>query len=412
MFRVRLFPLLALLVPACITAPRAPGDASSSSSSSDVSGGKGLLLDDFESTTTKAGQPWSASADQHGKSQAKLELEDGGKSGKALHFSGQLGPNVEPWPWVSLSTGVGVGAKADLSSVTAIRFWVKGDGKKYQVRLPREAVTDYAQFAKDFVAPSEWTQIEVPLASMSQPSWGAPLKKEWKDVKFLEFNSQAFGSSFDLHLDNVELVVADGMSPPFGENAKLPDEPQTELDGTVYVLDKFEGQAPANGAVWGASMDMNNLGTIATGKVEDAGGEQKMAYHLFGKMGKQTGAWPWASLAVNLEPDGNAVDLTHCKGIRFKAKGDGKPYKAAFTRKAITDYGNPAYQFSPPKEWKQYSVALSTFKQPDWAKQVENSWADATSLQWQPTVVDSSFDLWIDDVEFVFENGKSVPFKK
>lgn len=159
-------------------------------------------------------------------------------------------------------------------------------------------------------------------------------------------------------------------------------------------------------------MDMNNLGTMATGKIEDGGGEQKNAYHLTGKLGKQVGSWPWATLSVNLEPNGNAVDLTHCKGIRFKAKGDGRPYKVAFTRKAITDYGNPAYQFSPPKEWKQYSVPIGNFKQPDWAKQVEQTWTDATSLQFQPTVVDTAFDLWVDDVELVFETGKPVPFKK
>jgi hypothetical protein len=408
----RFYPLiLALLVPACITAARPAGEADDSSGATSSTGGEPLLLDDFEAGTSKAGQPWAASADQTG-SEAKMEVVDGGKVGKAVKFSGKLGKNQKPWPWVSLSTGVSMTGKADLSGVTAVRFWVKGDGKKYRLRLPRESVTDFAQFAKEFTAPTEWTQIEIPLSQLSQPSWGVPLKKEWKDVKFLEFDSMAFESTFEIQFDNVELLVEPGKAPPFGENAKVPDEPQTPIEGNVYVLDNFEGQAPANGAVWGAGMDMNNLGTMATGKVEEGGGGQKLAYHLFGKMGKQVGAWPWATLSVNLEPNGSAVDLTHCKGIRFKAKGDGKPYKAAFTRKAITDYGNPAYQFSPPKEWKQYSVPMERFKQPDWAKQVEQTWTDATSFQIAATVVDAPLDIWIDDVEFVFETGKPVPFKK
>jgi len=147
-------------------------------------------------------------------------------------------------------------------------------------------------------------------------------------------------------------------------------------------------------------MDMNNIGTIATARPEDSGGEQKMAIHLTGKMGKNGPPWPWASLAINLEPNATPVDLTNVKGIRFKAKGDGKPYKMAITRKVVTDYGTFSYTFSPGKEWKQYSVPLSKLKQPDWAKQVEPGWADATSLEFQPTIGEAAFDLWVDDVWF------------
>jgi hypothetical protein len=154
------------------------------------------------------------------------------------------------------------------------------------------------------------------------------------------------------------------------------------------------------------------VGTIATARAEDTGGVQKNAMHLNGKMGKSGPPWPWASLAVNLEPNATPVDLTNVVGIRFKAKGDGKPYKVAITRKAVTDYGTFSYSFSPGKEWKQYSVPLTKFKQPDWAKVVDKGWTDATSLEFQPTISDSSFDLWIDDVEFVFENGKPITFKK
>ena len=411
---LRISPLLLLLLaPACITAARPADDSGGSTSSSSSSGGEALLLDDFESGTTTAGQPWSASADQNNLgSEATFAVVDGGKVGKAAHFTGKVGRNVKPWPWVSLSTGIASGAKGDMSGVKAVRFWVKGDGKKYRLALMREAVTDYANFHKEFDAPTEWTQMEIPLSSLSQASWGVPVAKAWNDVRALEFAALTAESTFDIRIDNVELVIEPGKAPPFGENAKVPDEPQTAIEGTTYVLDTFEGKAPANGAVWGAEMDMNNLGTIATGRAEDSGSPQKTAFHLTGKLGKQSSAWPWATMSVNLEPNAAPVDLTHCKGIRFKAKGDGRQFKVAFTRKAITDYGNPAYQFSPPKEWKQYSVPMSSFKQPDWAKQVEASWADATSLQFAPLTSDAPFDIWVDDVEFVFEPGKPIPFKK
>lgn len=401
---------LVFLASACITAPRSAGDASDAGS---VSSGETLLLDDFEGGTSKAGQPWSASADQsHLGSAARYEVDDQGKVGKGAHFTGKLGRNVAPWPWASLSTGVAMGSKGDLSGVRAVRFWVKGDGKKYRMALAREAVTDYANFAKSFQAPKEWTQMEIPLSALRQADWGKKVDRAWTDVKSLEFAPLDAEQDFDLHIDNVELVLAAGGAPPFGENAKVPDEPQTPLDGTAYVLDRFEGTSPANGAVWGSEMDMNNLGTIATARPEDSGGPQKMAIHLTGKLGKNGPPWPWATLAVNLEPNATPVDLTNVVGIRFKAKGDGKPYKVAITRQAVSDYGTFAYAFSPGKEWKQYSVPLDKLEQPDWAKQVGRAWTDATSLQFQPTVGDAPFDLWIDDVELVFQNGKPITLKK
>jgi hypothetical protein len=412
---LRLSPLfLGLLASACITAARPAGEGeAASASASGPSGGEALLLDDFEASISKAGYPWSASADQNNLgSEASVAVEDGGKLGKAAHFTGKLGRNVKPWPWVSLSTGVAAGPKADLSGVKAVRFWVKGDGKKYRLAVVREAVTDYANFAKSFDAPSEWTQMEIPLSALSQADWGQKVAPGWTDVRALEFAALTAESSFDLRIDDVELVMEPGKAPPFGENAKSIDEPQTPLEGTSYVLDKFEGSAPANGGVWGSEMDMNNLGTIATARAEDSGGEQKTAFHLTGKLGRNIAPWPWATLSVNLEPNAAPVDLTNVKGVRFKAKGDGRLFKLAITRKAVTDYGNYAYAFSPGKDWKQYSVPLSKLKQPDWAKPVPPGWSDATSLQFQPTVGEAPFELWIDDVEFVIEAGKPVPFKK
>ncbi len=411
---LRLCPaLLAFLASACITAAR-PADEASQETSSSTSGGEALLLDDFESDITKAGQPWAASADTNNLgSEAQFAVEDGGKAGKGAHFTGKLGRNVAPWPWASLSTGVASGAKGDMSGVKAVRFWIKGDGKKYRLAISREAVTDYANFAKSFDAPTEWTQMEIKLSELRQADWGKKIDRAWNDVKALEFAPLTADSAFDVRIDNVELVLEPGKAPPFGENARTIDEPQTEISGDVFLLDDFEStKGPANGGVWGSEMDMNNLGTIATARPEEVGGTQKNAIHLSGKMGKNVKPWPWATLAVNLEPNAKPVDLTNCVGIRFKAKGDGRLFKVAFTRKAVTDYGNFAYSFSPGKDWKQYSVPLAKFKQPDWAAQVEPGWTDATSLQFAPTVGGAPFDLWVDDVEFVFKSGKPNPFKK
>ena len=121
--------------------------------------------------------------------------------------------------------------KGDLSGVKAVRFSVKGDGKKYRLALVREAVTDYANFAKEFNAPSDWTQMEIPLSALNQADWGQKVDRKWNDVRALEFAALTAESSFDIRIDNVELVLEAGKSPPFGENAKAPDEPQTPIEG-------------------------------------------------------------------------------------------------------------------------------------------------------------------------------------
>src|SRR6188508_1088869 len=80
MNNLRLCPFLLMFVAsACITAARPAGDGGEGDTgNSAVSGGEALLLDDFESGSNKAGQPWSASADQNNLgSAATFVVEDG-----------------------------------------------------------------------------------------------------------------------------------------------------------------------------------------------------------------------------------------------------------------------------------------------------------------------------------------------
>ena len=115
-----------------------------------------------------------------------FELKDGGAdgSGKAGHFAGYLGKSAgAPYPWVSLSVGFNPGASpTDISAVKAIRFMVKGDGKRYRIALPRTAVTDYANFRTEFDTSKEWKQVEIPLSKLAQPSWGKQVEVSWADV--------------------------------------------------------------------------------------------------------------------------------------------------------------------------------------------------------------------------------------
>ncbi len=410
----RAFYLLALITSAfangCITGP-SQGSAASATPTSSTSG-KSDLLDDFETGSAKSGSAWAASADQNNLgSQAHFEMKDGGAEGKgrAGYFAGHLGKNVAPWPWASLSVGMNAGQSAtDISSVKAIRFMVKGDGKTYKLALPRDAVKDYANFHATFEAPSQWTKVEIPLDKLTQPDWGQQLPKSWADVRALEFSPTVTDADFEIYIDNVEFVVDESKPSPFAPKEEAP----VHVDGKSLLVDDFDGKGPSNGAVWGAEMDMNNLGTIAVFRNEPSGdAERKLAAHFKGKLGKNQKPWPWATLSINVDPNATPTDFSGVKAVRFWAKGNGEQFRLAVTRKAVTDYGHYGYNFTMPSKWTQITVPLERLGQADWAVKVAPGWSDVVAVQWAPVAGDAPFDVWVDNVELVTDPAKAPPFK-
>ncbi len=391
---------------ACITAAR-PDDGAS------IRRAKGYPLDDFEGTTASNGVGWWASADSNNLgSIASFAIEPSvaGTTGGAGHLSGHLGRSEgKTYSWASLGLATKPDSSAtDFTGVRLVRFRVKGDGGHYRLAMPRESVKDYGNFSAPFTAPKVWTEIEIRVDSLAQPGWAQAVPRVFNDVKSIEIAPLDEGKDFDLYLDDVQLVLTPTKPNPF----EAPDEPPAKLDGKAIVLDDFEGKGAVNGGVWGAEMDTNNLGTVASYRAEDSeDATHKIAGHLSGKLGKNIDKlWPWASLAINIEPNATPTDLSAVKGIRFWAKGSGV-YRAVITRKAVTDYGNFGYTFGGPKEWKQIVVPLEKMKQATWAQKVPDGFSDAISLEFQPTTAAAPFELWIDDVEFVVDPSKPSPFK-
>ncbi len=402
---------LATLASACLTGPTA-GGGSKSASSGKTSGEPGTLFHDFEGDSVKGGGVWAAGSDTLNMgTKANFELKDGGAdgSGKAGHFSGFLPKGAAPnWPWVSLGVGFNPGnSPTDVSAVKAIRFMTKGDGRKYRLRLTRAAVTDYAHFGAEFEAGKDWKQVEIPLSKMTQQSWGKQIPVEWKDVKQLEIVPVTEGADYDIYIDNIELVLDPSKPSPF----QIKEEPTINVDGTALLVDDFDGKGPRNGSVWGAEFDMNNLGTIATYRaVATDDPERKTAGQLKGKLGKNVAPWPWATLAINVEPNAKPTDLSAVRAIRFWAKGNGEQVNLQLARKSITDYGHPRRPFTVPVgKWRQITIPLEQLVQPDWAVKVPPGWSDVVSIQFSPA--NGEFDFMIDNVELVLDPAKPAPFK-
>jgi Complex I intermediate-associated protein 30 (CIA30) len=174
---------------------------------------KTLRVESFDGTGPKLGTDWQTYLDEH-KLGTKVNpfaiVKDGSPKGSKGHghFSGHMGKSKDPYPWAVLDLSFGDEAK-DLSAYTHVHFWAKGDGKKYRVRLGREAVKDYCDFEYTFVAPKEWTRINAPLAEFTQPKWGKQIARGFKDVNKIGFLALAPGDDedFDLRFTDVEFVV-------------------------------------------------------------------------------------------------------------------------------------------------------------------------------------------------------------
>ncbi len=172
-----------------------------------------LLFADFEGELVHAlGGGWSASFDKNGLGTVFNPdpplWSEGGKNGqRAWHTWGHYGKSRPPWPYAALIASF---APSDFQPVTAIRFWTKGNGKRYALQLQRSSVHDYAFPVATFDAPQEWTQVVLQTKDFKQPDWGQKVSGPFSDATGLSFgpSAQFNDEAFELWIDDVELLKA------------------------------------------------------------------------------------------------------------------------------------------------------------------------------------------------------------
>lgn len=202
--------LLGCSLGACIAAA---GSGSKSAEDLDVSEVKGVpfSLDTFEEDTAATGTAWGTDVDKGGLgSRANFELVANGAvtKGSAGRFHGTLGENRAPWPWAVLSLNWKTDyAPVNLEAVRAVSFWVKGDGKRYKLKVDKASAADFAQFELEFEASADWKRVVIPFDELAQPTWGKQLTREFSDTRQLQFAPVVPASSFDLYVDDIQLLV-------------------------------------------------------------------------------------------------------------------------------------------------------------------------------------------------------------
>jgi len=143
----------------------------------------------------------------------------------AMRMTGTVGAvNAPSYPCIGLGAqlssdaGTPVFHETDISSCTGIRFYVKGDGKSYYVKVPYTnssgaTLTGYDDYKYVFSAPASWTQLNIPFTSFAQAGWGtaADLMTVLTHAKEFQWQTNFNGTtgsaaSAELWIDQIELI--------------------------------------------------------------------------------------------------------------------------------------------------------------------------------------------------------------
>jgi hypothetical protein len=124
-----------------------------------------------------------------------------GDSDCAIKFAGTAAPSCGYGVWMSNSL-LG-GAPADLSGNTTISFYAKGSGS-YKIVLI-SSLTQYNDYQYIFTASSDWTQINIPFTSFTQPQSfnTVPVSQALSRITNISLANGSCGMTVDLLVDNI-----------------------------------------------------------------------------------------------------------------------------------------------------------------------------------------------------------------
>ncbi len=167
-----------------------------------ATGAEGEHLFDFSGPD--GGEGWGAMTDRvmGGRSSGKAVVEDG-----TLRFTGDL--SLENNGGFSLVETDDV--QLDLSDATGMRLRVRGDGRRYELRLATSARHrgDRVQFSGNFETKAgEWVEVTVPFAGMTPSHHGETLDGPPLDLADIEQVGILLGDkkpgSFQIEIDWIQ----------------------------------------------------------------------------------------------------------------------------------------------------------------------------------------------------------------
>ncbi len=153
-------------------------------------GSESGLISDFEEngTATRFGAGWAVSTDAYagGKSRAEMKVV-GGEVAPGLPFA---------WSGVIFFPGAAPFAAANLSAKKEISFWVKGDGRTYNLSLFTRG-RGFFPLVRTFPTGSDWSEVVIALAKFEGG--------DGHDITGISFTAGPQPGAFSFQIDDIGL---------------------------------------------------------------------------------------------------------------------------------------------------------------------------------------------------------------
>ena len=170
------------------------------------------MVNDFEGDTIAYYHGWIAVTDtvMGGKSTGSLAIVGSGANGskQAMQITGTVQSEN---PFIMFSGAASRFGRDsllayDVSGLTGVRFWAKGDGNTYRIELPSAAITDYMYYSFAFTPPAdEWREYNIPFKGFKQQPYGKKVPWTGTDVVGVHFFTVGGPlESFNLLVDQIE----------------------------------------------------------------------------------------------------------------------------------------------------------------------------------------------------------------
>ncbi len=321
----------------------------------------------------------------------------GGANGTnyAMRITGTVGIAGTTYPCIGMGSQLSATGGApnftetDISSCTGIKFWVKGDGNSYLMKIPYtdssgNNLTGYNDYKVTFTAPAAWSQVTAPFATFAQAAgWGtsavmSTVLQHAKEFQWqTNFNAAAGLATVDFWVDEVVLygcascpaaptpyptatntvggstntftptvpgptntftfTNTPSPTPSPTNTAGIPTATNTPSGGGCSFDDMEDDNAANNyGGFWYSYLG-GTPATVWPGVGEtltpSAGGANGTNYamRITGTVGIAGTTYPCIGMGSQLSATGGApnfteTDISSCTGIKFWVKGDGNNY--------------------------------------------------------------------------------------
>jgi len=194
-------------------------------------GGYWYTYDDLGSSGNSYVVPWSAARWQaSGQAEQPFFMQSPGRTGAgyAARMTGYVTTTFQ-YGFVGMGTALlDPKGPVDLSSCTGVKFWYKGDGKSYRVKIP-SSHPNFLQGEGDnhygyaFVSGTNWTQMDLLMSSLTQePYWGTSVLRSDALSMATDIQFQTVGqpqASIDLWIDEIEFYGCSSYPTPVGTPA-------------------------------------------------------------------------------------------------------------------------------------------------------------------------------------------------